>query len=182
MIRTRSQPPNDDNLPHLPLLRVPTRTAMKLAITCAEMLQVDTHFMNRRTLPCVNENCPGCEAKLQRRYEAYISAMTTQPTRHVIVALTPRAAKQLWDSAPDPRDLRGTIILLQRVGSRANGPLNCRIEPAETLSGKLPPMPELIAHMMRIWGIKQSHMGQDLPAYGSLVEDPENWTNHENGA
>ena len=107
MLRTRSQPPEDGNLPHLPLVRVPTRTAWKLAITCTQMLQVDTHYMNRRTLPCVTHDCPGCAAELPRRYEAYISALTTQPSRHVIVALTPKAAQPAVAKRPkSPRPTR----------------------------------------------------------------------------
>lgn len=182
MLRTRSHPPEDENLPHLPLIRVPTRTSWKLAITCTQMLQVDTHYMNRRTLPCVTTDCPGCAAELPRRYEAYISALTTQPSRHVIIALTPKAASQLWASAPNRTDLRGSIITLQRLGTRANGPLSCRFEHSDAIDHKLPPIPELVAHMLRIWGLSASQFGTDHPYYASATTDPNKWTNPDHGS
>jgi hypothetical protein len=181
-IRERQQPPSDNHLPHLPLIRVPTRTAMRLAITSVSMYQVDTHYMGRRTLPCTTTDCPGCAAQLPRRYEAYIAALTTTPTRHVIVALTPRAAKQLWDSAPDPHNMRGIIITLQRMGNRANGPLMCRVEQEEHAESKLPPMPELRAHMARIWGLDRSHEGTDHPYYRKAVQQEQFNADEQHGS
>lgn len=182
MLRTRSQPPSDDHLPHLPLKRLPTRAVWKLAITCTEMLQLDTHYMNRRTLPCIVDECPGCAAELPRRYEAYVSCLTTQPSTHIIVALTPKAAKQLWDSAPNPNDLRGLIITLQRLGNRANGPLSCVVDHSEAIAHKLPPIPELRAHMLKIWGLSHSHFGSDHPYYKQAADDSHNWSPGDHGS
>lgn len=171
MIRWADRPPADDSLPHLPLIRVPARGSIAGALTTPHILQVWTHYISRRTQPCTTDACPGCEAQLPKRYEAYASIWTTTPSRHIIVALTPGAAEGLLSSAPNPQDLLGLRVTIQRLGSRANGRLVCRVDGDQVHSSKLPPIPELAAHMFKIWGIDQSHTAQDHAGYADEVRN-----------
>lgn len=181
MINWANSPPDDSGLPHLALKRVPARGAIKGVITTTEILGVWTHFLGRRTLPCTTVDCPGCKAKLTKRYEAYVSLWTNSPSAHIIVALTPRAARELTDSAENPKDMRGLMIIIQRLGQRANGMLTARVESADGYTKALPPIPELRAHMLKIWGLDQSQISQDHPMYKAATDQPENWDANEHG-
>lgn len=148
----KAQPPANHSLPHLPLLRVKTAETIRGAITCLQIEGTDTHFMSNRTLPCIGEECGGCAQQLATRWEGYISVWTTQG-KHIITSLTPRAANNLLGTVADPCNLRGLFVTIERQGRRPNSPLNARCEQPDVLTVKLPPLPNLRAHLCRIWGL-----------------------------
>jgi hypothetical protein len=116
-------------------------------------------------------DCPGCESSLPRRWEGYVACWTRSPSRHIIVALTPGAALGIGDSAPDPHQLRGLWLTCDRVGKRNNSRLRARVELIETAQIKLPPEPDLKAHLLHIWGLDQAHVAQDNAAYVNRVKE-----------
>lgn len=168
-IRQPSAPPAAAKRPHLPLMRLPKSACWRVAITAWELLQVETHFFGRRTLPCVTEDCPGCAAQKPRRYEAYLSVWTASPSKHIIVALTPRAAAEILSTITPPNQLRGHMITLRRTGTRANGPVTAEIDGEMIDANRLPPAPDLLAQMLDIWGLDQSHTAMDHGAYAAAV-------------
>ena len=164
-------PPQPSALPHLPLERIRGGALFRGLITSHSVLGVLTHFMGGRTLACVDGNCPGCEAQMPQRWEGYLAVITPQPTRHIIVALTPGAALGIADSAPDAMMLRGNLLICERSGKRANARLRARIEPTEPYGKVLPPAPDLKAHLLHIWGLDTSHAAMDHPAYANRVKE-----------
>lgn len=164
------RPPAKAELPHLPLMRLPAKGDWLLGITCWELFQVETHFIGRRTLPCVTENCPGCEAKKPRRYEAYLSGIRAHDKRHILVALTPGAAHQLLDAVSSETQLRGHVIRLVRQGTRPNGMLRLELQDHMLDQSRMPNAPDLEKHMLAIWGLDQSHTAQDHGAYAEAVK------------
>lgn len=169
-IRQPDRPPIRATRPHLPLMRAPKGALWKIAITCWEILQVETHFMGRRTLPCVDEDCPGCRDQKPRRYEAYLSGVLAGVQKHILVALTPRAANDLLTGVIPPNQLRGHIIILRRTGTRPNGPLSIEVTEEMLDANRLPPAPDLLAQMLDIWGLNQSHQAMDDGAYAQAVK------------
>lgn len=159
-----------DAMPHLALKRVPASGDLLLYVTCYELLQPDTHYMNGRTLPCVGEACPGCAAQRAKRYEAYISGVRGREKDHIILALTEGAARNIFDQVPNATQLRGHVIRLKRAGTRPNGTLKAIVEDNMCRIDRLPPAPELEKHLLKIWGIDQSHLAQDAPGYAAAVQ------------
>lgn len=176
-IPRHAAPPAPSGRPHLPLVRLPAKAIWDLAITCFEALQIDTHFLGRRTLPHLAENCPGCEYKKPLRYECYVTALRKSDKRHLIVALTANAANQLYAAVPNANQLRGHIVTLRRAGSRPNGMLQLEVAEHMVSTEHLPDAPSLLDHMLDIWGLDQSHLGQDHAGYAADVA--ENLTIHE---
>lgn len=162
-------PPSD--LPHLPLLRVPPGPGIIGLITAPSLLGTQTHFMNRRTLPCLAPDCPGCEAKLARREEWYSSLWTQSPSKHVIAALTPAVAWQITEATAKLPTIRGLRVHLYRSSKRPNSRLLASIAEVEFHETKLPDPPDLQRHLLHIWGLDQSHLAQDDQAYVNRVKD-----------
>lgn len=171
MINWLDGPPPEKNLPHLPLVRVPGKTPLAGAITCSKIVQVYTHFLNRRTQPCMTEDCPGCAGNLAKRYEAYCSIWTTTPGRHIIVALTPEASIQIKHQCQNWEAMRGVYLKLERPSKRPNGRVTAEIDHNIATLHLIPPAPDLEAHLLKIWGLDQSHLGQDQPQYVRLVTE-----------
>lgn len=173
-INWSDNPASAPTLPHLPLERVKPASQIHGVITCNTYLGVWTHFIGGRTLPCTAPTCPGCEAQRRKGWEAYLSIWTNKPSRHIIAALTPGAALQLTDAAPDPGQLRGNWITIRRHGSRPNGKLLVELQLVEVNVGCLPPPPDLKAHMYKIWGLDVDEMPDDHPLFAvreQLIDD-----------
>jgi len=168
--RWDAPPPQPTQLPYLPLERIKPGGAFRAIITTPTALGVWTHFMGGRTLPCMDSDCPGCLAQMPRRWEGYLGCLTPSPSRHIIVALTPAAALGISDTAVDRFALRGNLIIFERAGKRLNSRLRARVEPIEFYQKMLPPEPDLKAHLMHIWGLEQSHQGQDNQTYVNRVQ------------
>lgn len=158
-------------LPHLPLVRVKTAGIVRGVITSRSYIGVNTHFMGQRTLPCVGDDCPGCAAEKSKRWEGYLSVWTTAPSKHLIVALTPGAATQILDAAPDPNNLRGLFLTVERLGSKPNGQLRGNVEPANIEPGHLPPEPELLRHLYKIWGVDDCLLPDPNPRIAAPILD-----------
>jgi hypothetical protein len=141
-----------------------------MAVTSWELLQIDTHFLNNRTLPCVQEHCPGCARERPRRYEAYISGIWSTERRHIILAMTEGAARNIFDQAPNANQLRGHIITFKRNGHRTNGRLDATVSENMVSANTLPEAPELLRHLAHIWGLDLSHIAQDHPEYAQAVQ------------
>lgn len=167
--RWDAPPPNDSRLQHLPLQRLGKKGYLRAAITSPEILGVWTHFMSGRTLPCLDAQCPGCESQLPRRWEGYLGVLTAETRRHLILALTPGAAIGIADTAPNPVNLRGLVLIAERLGSRPNARLKARVEEVDLSQIKLPPIPDLKAHLLHIWGLDQAHAGMDHEGYANAV-------------
>ncbi len=142
---------------------------MRLAVTCFELLQIDTHFMGRRTLPCIENDCPGCQAKKPRRYEAYVSGVRGSDSKHLIYALTGGAVHAIIPFMANVTQLRGHIITLTRSGTRPNGMLRAEVDETMLDPTRLPQAPNLLEHMYAIWGLDQSHLGQDEAQWANQV-------------
>lgn len=157
--------PRRPELPHVPLERLKPSGTIRGAITSQEPLSTHLHFLGGRTLPCTGDPCPGCELQRRRIIEHYISLLVDTPRRHIILAITPGAALNLYDQAPDPHKLRGTIISATRAGKKMNGRVNIHVEEHTVPDSKLPPTPDVIRHLHQIWGITPEQMGTEHPLF-----------------
>lgn len=161
--------PKGTQLQHLPLSRLPAQAKWLIAPTTEQLLQLWMHFLGRRTLPCTKSNCPGCLDARPRRYEAYLAACRAIDKKHLILGLTQNAALEMLNQAPDPHALRGTTWIVERLGERPNGMLKATLVPNGCDPKRLPPAPDLEAHLQHIWGLDQNHAGHDAPEYAAGV-------------
>jgi hypothetical protein len=162
---TDRNPARPGNLPHIPFERLRAGVTLKGVITCTAPYDSFTHYLGGRTLPCSGtEDCPGCGLK-RKGWELYLSLWTVTPSKHVITALTPSAARELSDAAPDPNDLRGYFIELRRINTKNNGRMLCSLDQPEFKRHGLPPAPDVRAHMYKIWGLDPDEISNDHPLF-----------------
>jgi hypothetical protein len=160
-------PPPARELPHLALVRLKTSARISGLLTCHHPQTCHMHFYAGRTLPCVGDDCPGCA--LQRRLirECYVSLWTGHPTKHVILALTPRAEWHLKFETPDSHDYRGLWIDVERQGKKNNGRLELERGARTPTPHHLPPAPDIRAHLTHIWGLDPSQIGSEHPLFAA---------------
>lgn len=163
------RPPPVKSLPHLPMKRLGPGEKLTGALTIHAMIGIYTHFWQRRTLPCGGEQCPACADNRPRRWEGYISLWTPTPSKHVIIALTPGAAADLSNELGPIGNDRGRIIVVERLGKRPNGRVVARAAEESRPESGLPPMPDLRAHLIHIWGLDAANVGQDQPDYRKAI-------------
>lgn len=156
---------DEQSLPHLPLFTLPAKCNGRAIITCDEFYEVDTHFIGRRTLPCMDQNCKACEAKRPIKYEGYVSVVWMQNKRHQILRLTKPAMLQLKSQIPSQNSPRGVALQLQRRGDRPNGQVLVFVEPAQIDVLRLPEPPQLELHLAKIWRIDGIDVASDDAAY-----------------
>jgi len=163
------QPTAPSSLPHLALLRVPPGNGLYGVLTSPKPIGVQTHYMGRRTLPCVSEACPGCLARLATRDEWYTGLWTGSPSKHVIAALTPAVAWELTDKLQPRLNFRGIKVHLTRAGKAANSRLLLTLPDPENLFTSIPDEPDLRAHLLHIWGFDQGELTRDGADYADRV-------------
>lgn len=173
MFRFETRPPSATVAPNLPLKRLPARASLLLAITSPEPVGVWTHFWSRRTTPCLAQACPACAEGLPTRYECYVGAITSEKREHAIYALTPNAARALYDATPQDETSRGLVVTLSRAGTKANGRLILTSNGQKLSSTKLPPAPDLVAILLHIWGYDQQLTARQIHDDGVLVAVPD---------
>lgn len=159
------EPPPERRIPHLPLIRLKAAAKLRLALTCTRPLACFCHFFTGRTLPCLSDNCPGCKAERRTIRECYVSGVNGATRQHIMTVMPPGAERQFTDAVPNPDNVRGVVIELQRHGARANGRVTCTVDELQLPTEKLPREPNLTEHLYQVWGLTQDHWGSDHPLW-----------------
>lgn len=152
-------------LPYIPMERMKAGGFLKCVITCNQPIACHCHFVGGRTLPCVQEQCPGCILERRKIRECYLTVIGLGKREHVITVLTPGAERNLYDLAPEPIAWRGLVIEIKRRGSKANGKLAVNVADERIDPSRLPPAPDLMAHLYQVWGLTSELFGSDHPLW-----------------
>jgi hypothetical protein len=152
------EPPARGTNHALTLYRVPAGAGRKGIITASDLLGCWTHWWGGRTQPCEDEDCKACTEGMPRRWHAYISAWTAQPSYHYLLELTRNAIEPLLDYRKEHGTLRGCYYEARRSGPAKNSRLLLSCRPADLAGLKLPPEPHLIHCLAVIWSIPAEAM------------------------
>lgn len=112
-----------------------------------------THFMNRRTKPCLGARCK-CQAAtppLAKRWQGYILGME-MPRRLIVLAMLTR---NVWDTCTELRDsktsLKGAQLVLTRKGG-AQGIVEAQLAPGWYPLAQVPLLPYTHKdQLLRVW-------------------------------
>jgi hypothetical protein len=177
-VATWSYDPDLPELPYLPLETLPAKGVWRVVATCEELYCVHTHFIGRRTLPCLGEGCGACAAQKPRRKEAFASVVRVRDRKHIILRLTENAAIVLLRSVIGGCPVRGLAFVATRTGSRPNGYVSVEVVPVELETHRLPVAPDLPLHLSRVWridgwepAIGLEHYGEQLIAHIKRLEN-----------
>jgi hypothetical protein len=142
-----------DTLPHVEVRTLPAKAKWKGCLTCTELYLPDTHYIGRRTLPCMGEECVACLAGRARRHEGFASIVWQHNRRHEIVRLTPPAVSGILAAIGKGESCRGYVVELCRKGERSNGRVAVYVEREIFPVERLPASPPLDEHLARVWRI-----------------------------
>lgn len=149
------------------LLRTPCSSALVLAITCENLVVVDTHYWHGRTLPCErltndegrttdDSNCPACREKQGYRTHIYVSAIKTKTREHVIFECTATAAKPLEEYRKANKTLRGCVLNATRPKGGPNSKVVISTNTLNQQHTKLPEPPNVPAALATIWRLPRT--------------------------
>lgn len=169
-IRLACLDPNEDALPYLELVTLRAGARQRGLVTCDKFLEVETHFIGGRTLPCLDEGCAACDLKRPRRYEAFASVVWSHNTKHQIVRLTRNAMLMAKSALIDVCSPRGYVLEIERRTARANGRLVVTVDPTIVPGRKMPDAPDLLAHLARVWRIDGMEVVGDEREYVAQLQ------------
>lgn len=164
-IRTTTLDVDQDELPYIPVVSIGKQFKGRGVVTCHKPFECFTHYIGGRTLPCLEPECGACIAERPRRYEAFVSLVWITGRKHEIVRLTRNAMMQLKSCTASVEDYRGMVVNLERKTQRNNGRVLCSPEDTWIEGVRLPAVPELEQHLLRIWRIDGIRVSDDEQAY-----------------
>lgn len=133
------------------LFRLPPKGKFSGTVISHRLIGCGTHHHHGRTIPCTNENCPGCTAgKLPREY-FWVIALNDKTGEADLVELTGLGAAPFARAFKEFRTLRGLNFTTIRKTDKANGPLKTTITGRVDSEAKLPTAPDIIPILFRIW-------------------------------
>lgn len=157
--------PNDDGLPYMETVTLKPSFKGWGVFTCSKLFETRTHWIGRRTLPCLTPTCPACDAERPRAYEAFASILWASDKQHQIVRLPQGPVYQLKELLRGTDDWRGVGIEFVRKGKDRNGRIVCRLMERFVESARLPADPDLEAQLMKIFRIDGIRVSDDERAY-----------------
>jgi hypothetical protein len=89
-----------------------------------------THFIGRRTRPCLGDRCPcqGSAVKVENRWVGWILAIDETTQRVVLASLTENTFKTCQALRDRSIDLRSCRLILQREADKPNGRVKAEVQ------------------------------------------------------
>lgn len=147
----KNRPPAPNEFGGIRLIRVPKGKTLELIITSNVLVGADTHFTQRRTVPCDGPSCAYCLDGSPTRWHGYVSICSTRLTSQAVLELTSLAAQPIIDYQDRHGSLRGARLRATRVGNHDNSPVHCSLEPADIDLRTLPTPVHLENFLSVIW-------------------------------
>lgn len=161
----------EQGLPFLPVITLKAKFDGRGVITCDAAYEVDVHWIGRRTLPCLEENCRACLQQVPKKYEGYLSLVWIHNRKHEIVRMTRDAMLILKSQLLQQDSLRGHVVQLVRKGNKSNGRVIPSVEPLEIEQARLPKSPNLEAHLAKIWRVDGIEVNREERAYVAQLSE-----------
>jgi len=155
----------EDDLPFIEVVTLKAGFVGRGYVTCEKPYEVYTHWIGRRTLPCMGKECGACQALVPAKYEGYLSLVWAHNRTQQIVRVTKPAMLQIKSQVQLQPSLRGTILNFERKGKRSNGRVIVRVDALHLEVAKLPQSPDVRRHMMHIWSVDGIECARDERAY-----------------
>jgi hypothetical protein len=169
----KDDPPPPREFGGIRLIRVDQQKGVDAYITCDRLVGRDTHFVNRRTVPCTGIDCPHDLDGVPARWHGYISICSIHLTTHAVLELTSLAAQPIKTYYERHGSLRGAHIKASRKGNKNNSPVACLLEPSDVDLRTLPRSVNLKRFLCVLWNIPDdAPNGQDAPPLGTPPANP----------
>lgn len=146
-------PPRVEDERFIPIYSAQPQVTYSLAIVTDELVLVSTHYVHKRTIPCIGKanDCEGCKGDRQTRVKGYLGCFEPNFDRLVIAELTNEAMTNCnVPMTVGSKGFRERALKLWRIGKGRNGAVRCEVyDPKEEV--ELPEEFDVRATLVRIW-------------------------------
>lgn len=157
--------PNSDDLPEQwKILRAPKKGTPRCIILDADVCGCYVHYWSGRTRPCKKVGCEICDKGQVPRWRGYLAVLTPAPSEKRLLEITPSVIVAIDRWKKQEGTLRGSIIRLTRKGNVQNGELVVEIGKQAGFDVTLPPCPNVLDILGRIWRITHAPMASEAAA------------------
>lgn len=148
-----SRPDRGDASTNYQLARCPRSGTLRGVILSRSLQGTGTHYYRGRTTPCVGAKCEACKDGMAARWYGYVAIWSPSTDRVAIAEITDAAADDLDRWHARHGTLRGAVLTLKRQGARVNGRIIADVSQGTIDPDRLPPPPDLIRILEKIWGL-----------------------------
>lgn len=153
-----------------------------LTLITSDIFGIRTHYLNRRTVPCAIDDCPGCKANQLSRWHGYLLAMNHRTGTRCVWEFTPPAAVVLDRAFKEFGSLRTLDVKVGRTSKRPNAKVKVEIVGATRIPGKVLPEIDVWPVLSHIWGLTTSapakfseFLPENLPQFERATLDKETY-------
>lgn len=166
-----SYDPLRPEVPYYPVTTLPAAARWRCVCFSTELFLPRTHYLGRRTLPCVGPDCGACAQQKPRRKEGFVACRVATTKRDIILRLTEHAACQILRAMSSRGYLRGVVFEAARRGGAPNGFVEIAVDPVTYETARLPDAPVLPMHLSRVWRIDGWEPEQCMSEYSRQVRE-----------
>lgn len=162
------------------VLKIDVHNSRWYTVCCTRPFFAITHFVNRRTLPClrsIGQECQWCGA-ISRRYQGFLLVWDRYDRKTKLLALTESCIEKTPILNPDCHEsLVGLEIRPYRIGRTKHSPLRLEFKPegtARTVVSKVFSAVNVRDHVLSMWGHKvkgEIHVEKDYPLDADNKDD-----------
>ena len=154
------------------LERCGAKEKLKMIVLSEEPLMVATHFISRASKPCRTDDCAGCKAHLETRWNGYLAIALLPHKTKCLVEYTEGSQGGLFEAIDRFGSLRGTQLVMSRPRGLKNSPMLIQCVGRQENLFDLPESPDVFLEMCRIWRVNdQAPAVTKSPKRQPIVDD-----------
>lgn len=157
--------PNQDDLPQSwKILRATKKGTQRVMMLADDCVGCYVHYWHGRTRPCYRNDCEPCGMGQRPRWRGYIPVWTPAPSVGKLLEITPSVVADFDRWIQTEGTLRGASVKLSRKGNVPNGELQCDIAKPTGFAVNLPPCPNTMQLLARIWKLTHAPLPSEIAA------------------
>lgn len=162
-------PPEHQQTPVIRLRRVGAQPVTAVC-TSVKPVGVQVHYHQGRTIPHYDHDpCGPCEDGNAPRWKGYLTLFDAKSGTHWLQEYTPAAHDGISDALTHFGSLRGHLIRFERIRPTKNAPMRSEVYLSLVPETELPPEPDIIVLLYRIWQLTPETTQAALAASRSLT-------------
>lgn len=163
--------PARPEVPYYPVTTLPPSSRWRCVCFSDELFLPRTHYLGRRTLPCMGAECGACAQQKPRRKEGFVACRVATTRKDIILRLTEHAACEILRAMSSRGYLRGMVFSASRRGAAPNGFVEITVDSEPYEATRLPDAPLLPLHLSRVWRIDGWEPELSLTEYTRQVSE-----------
>jgi hypothetical protein len=155
--------PNQEDLPSSwKVLRASKKGTPTVMILSDDVTGCYVHYWHGRTRPCFRNDCEPCAMGQQPRWRGYLAVWTPKPSTGRLLEITGSVIQEIDRWLKQEGTLRASTISLSRKGNVNNGELNCKLAKPSGFAVELPPGPNVMQLLARLWKLTHDPKPSEL--------------------